>query len=538
MSWKDMPQPTAPEQLEHGGEADLIVVGLGYAGVAATRAAAEKGVRVIGLEQQNRERQNVYGRDIGHINSAFLKKRGIPPVDPIDLFNEWMRRAGNRANPSLVMKFCQNSGAAFDWFTNMYTEEELQALHIAFWPEGGEQYREALRKGKIDINGYHYWYGTAQFPDPMGWTGKPTLQDCHKANVAKAEEAGAQLFFQQEAVELMSDEHGVTGVVTKDLQGVRRAYHARNGVILAAGDFSGDREMVRDLCVDLPDLMTPDESALIGFGRKGSGIKLGVWAGGRLETRPLPTMGGNSINFMGPATFGSVWLDSKGRRYCNEVFGGTELRGFPGNQIGRGDLYLVFDEHILENELQWAFPCHGNVDVNGPGVIDGLNQIIAGGKAGNTHINISVTPPLRGDITFWAGTTPEELANNASLTGALRANVIQSIKRYNEICARGRDDDFGRDPKLLDPLTDTLFLQKVRPNMMFQMLVTVGGLVTDECQQVLDQNFQRIPGLYATGNCCGRRFGTQYTTPLSGVSIGIALTLGRQLGLELAARSA
>ncbi len=62
------------------------------------------------------------------------------------------------------------------------------------------------------------------------------------------------------------------------------------------------------------------------------------------------------------------------------------------------------------------------------------------------------------------------------------------------------------------------------------MLVTVGGLLTDENQNVLDQDKDPLPGLYATGNCCGRRFGPQYSTPISGVSIGMAITLGGEVG--------
>ena len=37
-------------------------------------------------------------------------------------------------------------------------------------------------------------------------------------------------------------------------------------------------------------------------------------------------------------------------------------------------------------------------------------------------------------------------------------------------------------------------------------------------------------GLYATGNCSGERFPIMYTTPIAGVSIGIAYTLGRIVG--------
>ena len=40
-------------------------------------------------------------------------------------------------------------------------------------------------------------------------------------------------------------------------------------------------------------------------------------------------------------------------------------------------------------------------------------------------------------------------------------------------------------------------------------------------------------GLYASGNNSGGRFGSFYSTPIQGVSLGMALTLGRVLGKEL-----
>lgn len=65
-------------------------------------------------------------------------------------------------------------------------------------------------------------------------------------------------------------------------------------------------------------------------------------------------------------------------------------------------------------------------------------------------------------------------------------------------------------------------------------MTTIGGLVTDGTQNVLDQDYEPIPGLYATGNCCGRRFGPQYSTPIAGLSIGFAITLGREVGRDTA----
>ena len=61
------------------------------------------------------------------------------------------------------------------------------------------------------------------------------------------------------------------------------------------------------------------------------------------------------------------------------------------------------------------------------------------------------------------------------------------------------------------------------------------GVFEDRATQtVLNRDFEPIPGLYATGNCSGRRFGVQYTTSLPGQSISIAQTLGREVGYYVA----
>ena len=61
-------------------------------------------------------------------------------------------------------------------------------------------------------------------------------------------------------------------------------------------------------------------------------------------------------------------------------------------------------------------------------------------------------------------------------------------------------------------------------------LTTMGGLVTNGEQQVLGDGFQPIPGLFASGNTCGRRFGRDYFTPASGMSLGFCWVLGRECG--------
>lgn len=534
MDWRTAPQRIPDEEIRAVYTADVVVVGLGYAGSAAFRAAAEAGAAVIGLEAQQEEKYTLFGRDVGHINSAFLASRGIGYTEPMALFEEWMRRAGNRANPGLVRQFCEKSGEAFDWYTDMFGPEGLRDVHVAYCPNGAENFRAAIKTGDNALNGYRFWYGTAEFPDPMGWPGSPTLPACAMANLKKAAASGGQLFFGVRAEQLGQTNGRITDVIAKDAQGQYCRFHANTAVILAAGDFSGNESMVRELCPDIDDLLGP-ENRVRAMGRRGDGVRMGVWAGGRLETRPIPTMGGNGLVLMGMCNFGAVWFDQDGNRFCNEIFGGPELAGFAPNQSGIREVFAVFDEHEAEKELTWAVPAHGGFDVNVEGVAENLRALAAHAYAGGAQPYERMMKMPLGKQRAYYGRTPEELAENAGITGAAAENLCRSIRRYNQMAEAGADRDFGRDSRTLDPLTGMLFLQRMPVVQPGPIMVTVGGLVTNEEQKVLDKGYEPIPGLYATGNCCGRRFGSQYSTPISGVSIGMAITLGREAGRAAAA---
>lgn len=113
---------------------------------------------------------------------------------------------------------------------------------------------------------------------------------------------------------------------------------------------------------------------------------------------------------------------------------------------------------------------------------------------------------------------------------------IPAFGRYNEVCAEGPDTDFGKAPRFLLLVQNPPFYAHANAGAPGFALVTTGGFVTDNDQMVLDEYYNPIEGLYATGNCCGLRFGTTYITPIPGVSIGLCYTLGRKLGEHLATK--
>ena len=458
-NWRTPPAEIPACDIAGVHEADVIILGLGYAGVSAMRAAAECGLKAVGIEIQQEKRYSSLGHNIGHINSKFLASRGVPAVDEIEYFNEWMRRAGGRANPALMMKYVKNCGTAFDWF--MDEAEDLDEMPVAFWP-GGSKFDGGM-------SGYRFWVGTANSLRPgegpqmtLVKAGEedappkaPRRRDEHDfsavtmQNIRKAQRLGARACFGFKALYLTKENGRVTGAVCKET--ATGAYHrfvGKHGVILSTGDFSGHAEMMDELVHDLRDLYREgDGSSNRGMGRNGAGIRMGLWAGGVLEAGTIPVMGGNFNVLRGlNRSFGILWLDHRGKRFCNETFGDPQILGFMNNQMPRKEFYNIFDSGI-EEDLQWAVPAHEGYDTNRPA---NWNEIlpaaVAAGKGG------CFVRAGSEKIRLVAGSSMEELLDNAGFTGALRENVRKSIERYNALARAGRDEDFGKDAKLLRPL--------------------------------------------------------------------------------------
>ena len=149
-----------------------------------------------------------------------------------------------------------------------------------------------------------------------------------------------------------------------------------------------------------------------------------------------------------------------------------------------------------------------------------------------------------GGNVYCASTIEELLDYMDCYKGETRKRALASIARYKELCEKGKDEDFGKDPRILKvtALKDQPFYGTIsRGSGQFggglsPGLVTTTGLDTDADGHVLNSQFKPIKGLYAAGNNAGGRYVTVYQTPLSGISMGMAITEGYMLGEMLAAR--
>jgi 3-oxosteroid 1-dehydrogenase len=130
----------------------------------------------------------------------------------------------------------------------------------------------------------------------------------------------------------------------------------------------------------------------------------------------------------------------------------------------------------------------------------------------------------------------DTLAELAAQCGIDVSGLQATVRRFNEFCRTGRDEDFGRGGRAFDRAHGDPTV-KPNPNLgsiekapfyavaMYPGDVgTAGGMVTDEFARVLRDDGSVIDGLYATGNSTASVMGRCY--PGAGASIGASFIFG------------
>ena len=124
----------------------------------------------------------------------------------------------------------------------------------------------------------------------------------------------------------------------------------------------------------------------------------------------------------------------------------------------------------------------------------------------------------------------DSVSELAEKMGVDSATLEATITRYNELCDKGTDDDFGKPSEYMYKLEGTLYAIQMNP----VLTVTFGGINTDTASHVLDEDGNVISGLYAAGETAFVGiFGSEY--PSCGVAIGSSVHYGRLAGQNAAA---
>lgn len=264
----------------------------------------------------------------------------------------------------------------------------------------------------------------------------------------------------------------------------------------------------------------------MGSGRDGYGIKMGIWAGGVMEIGPRAAMGGATsalpMGFFGAAA--GCWINKYGKRFCNEAFGVPFVAGCQSaRQPIDSDIIQVWDEghwrEFAENQALGHFNCADISDAKMDEYAAKLEEAKAAGAEGANGV--------------YCADDLETLAGYLGLEGEAAANFVESVETYSKYAEAGKDEDYAKPADMMWPINEGPFYAEKNTRNANIVLVMLSGLFVDGNQQVLDQHFEPVEGLFATGNCSGGRFPLQYTAPMNGISIGFATVFGALLGEHL-----
>lgn len=532
-------------------DTEIVIVGGGNSGLPCALAAVDGGAKVVVLETQPQDSMSWYGMaDIATLNSDFMTSMGVPHIDPVEFLVDIQKRTQNRSDPRIVKKYIDHSGSMLDWLVSELDPEFVASAQVPNFPGGNATYFE----NGGDIHGFKTWVACLRLINASAPNGWPVL-------VQKAVDRGVDWRWEHTGVVVVQDDSGkATGVIAKDADGAYKQFNASKAVVLAGGDYGGNPEMYVSLQNEMREEWQArglDPTGITSaFGRDGSGIKMGMWAGGVIEPGPhckiWPDIVFNSQTYapnelkwgasydLGPNPehadmdpIGTAWFcvrASDGRRFTDEG-----MMGIVGmtNRVEHlpEEKYL----HIWDDKWPEFLPrmsAEHFMPYSTPDQIERwrkrLDGWIAAGAAGEPRTD-------DGEVTCWAANSLEELLDYMGVKGDIKANILDEIERFNGFCANGVDEDFGKDPQLLMSIDQPPYygMYNVSEKPMVGTCA-LNGLNIDVQQHVLSTKGEPIPSLYATGNNSGGRFSIQYSEPSPGVSIGMALTLGRELGKELA----
>lgn len=492
------------------GSADLIIVGAGGAGLSAAVTAKDLGVKnVLVLEKMP-----VIGGNTLRCASAFnaadpdrqkalpmtetLKEAVVKAISEKPVSEEHAKlMADAKAKYEAYLK--SGSKTLFDcpeWHAlqtynggdkvghipliRQYSNNVLDTLH---WMQSkGSPVMDRVSQGAGAL-----WQRTHQLDAPAGLgLIDPLYQSAVKQGV------NFKLGMRVQDL-ILNDKGRVIGVTATDKVGNKYEFTSKDGVILATGGYSQNKEMRQKSAPHL----TPEMVSTNQPGATGDGIVIATRHG-------ADTTGMNYVQVYPLATPGTGALQGRARKMSglDDVIDVNKN----GERFVKEDARR--DEFVAAIKKQ---PGGVVYDINDSSIVKPLNSFNE-----DVETLVSIGRIYKAD----------SLADLAKQLGMPADKLEATVAEFNKMVEAKNDPKFGR--KLFDrPIVKPPFYATPRAPSIHH---TMGGLQISTNAQVLDKNGKPIPGLYAAGEVTG---GIHGSNRLGGNATADVLTFGR-----IAAKSA
>jgi predicted oxidoreductase len=541
-------------------DADVIVVGAGLAGLAATAELADAGRRVLLLDQE--PECNLGGQAHWSFGGLFLvdspEQRRLGVRDSADLaVADWLGTAGfDRERED---HWPRQWARAYVEFAAGEKRAWLRGMGVRFFPVVGWAERGGYLAGGHgnSVPRFHITWGTG-----------PGVVAPFARRVRDGAERGLVTFGFRHRVDALSTTGGVVdgvrgailepsdaarGVPTSRVEAGEFVYRGQ-AVVVTSGGIGGNHDLVRRHWP--ARLGTAPRHMLTGVPAYVDGRMLGIAedAGAHLVNRDRmwhytegitnwdPIWPGHGIRILpGPS---SLWLDATGERLPAPLFPGFDTLGTLEHVVrtGHDHTWFVLNQKIIEREFALS-GSEQNPDLTGRDVRKVLQRLLPGAPG-------PVEAFKERGADFVVADQPRALV--AGMNALTDRPLLDPDRVERQIVARDREmaNPFGKDlqvgaihgarryrgdrlarvaaPRpLLDP--------RARPLIAVKLHVltrkTLGGLETDLSGRVLRPDGSPLPGVYAAGEVAGFGGGGMHGyRALEGTFLGGCLYSGRQAG--------
>jgi len=492
-------------------EAEVVILGLGVAGGCAAIEAHDAGVRVIVVEKQARDHHHSNTRMSG--GGFHSPRRDQGNREALIAYAKAMMSGENLPhriegeNPDFVDEqaeiwadYAPDNEAFMRSLDPMFQTFAMSGPAFPDFPGAKESGYVVVRSSYTGDTDDRVVYSLTRHLDKSK---KQAGEAFHTCLMTGLESRGIAIHYETSGRRLVVDENGVViGVRCVTADGREVAYRAQRAVIIATGGYEYNRRM-RKAFLEGPGVEgwafygSPantgdgiEMAASIGAGLS----KVGKAAGRIVCAVPVRRHGLKiGLNTNGVGKPNEIVVDSHGRRYASErritkdpsryIFYKEALQfdtitlDFP-----RIPSWMIFDESLRERgpvvwtasatyiDIDWGDDNRKAIEQGWILQADTLEALAA---------KINAHPESKGRMSA--------------------AALVETVQRYNEGCARGRDDEFDREPGTLGPVSKPPFyalpLYPGGPN-------TKGGLRVNAKRQVLDWQDRPIARLYAVGEIC------------------------------------
>ena len=484
-------------------DADVVVVGAGGAGMTAAITAAAEGKSVVILESQSMVGGNSVratggmnaGKTVYQDENEFGESAGVEKT----LKTAAEKYADNETITALAKTVSEQWAAYQANPTGYFDSVELMELDTMIGGKGvndpalvetlcsnSADAIDWLDEQGITLHSVSSFGGASvkRIHRPVNAEGKTVSVGSYMIPLLEenCEKAGVQMMLNTTATEILTDDNGAAvGIKATGASGETITINAK-AVVLTTGGFGANLDMVVEYKPELKGFMTTNAPGILG-----QGIKMAQAIGADTvdmdQIQIHPTVEANTAALIteGLRGDGAVLINAEGKRFIDEVGTRDVVSAAEIAQTGSYS-WLVVDQAMVD-----------------------ASSVIQG------YIKKGYT------VT---GETYEELGK---AMGVDEAAFAETMNTWNGYVEAKNDPDFGR----------TSFANKLDTAPYYAIKVTagvhhtMGGLKINTNTEVLNENGEVIPGLFAAGEVTG---GVHGANRLGGNAVADFTVFGRIAG--------